>query len=116
MHLFVYMRICTFFYDSHATCNNSLQTLFIDLMISEQANVPVVVHCNDDWYSHSPTLTVHLERDGTVSKVIELVLKERLLSVAYPGVHVGGCLIVCAQSAREKFTDTPLFNDHAHQF
>ena len=37
-------------------------------------------------------------------------------TLAYPGFYIGGCLIVCMRSAREKFADTPTFIDHTHQF
>ena len=31
-------------------------------------------------------------------------------AVAYPGFYIGGCLTVCARSAREKFYDHAHFN------
>ena len=37
-------------------------------------------------------------------------------SVAYPGFHAGGYLIVLDSLRAEIFTATPPFNDHAHHF
>ena len=38
------------------------------------------------------------------------------ISVVYPGIYVGGCWTVCAQSAREKFCNHAHFIDHTQYF